>query len=410
MNCPRPRAADGESNRSARAARSPDATSCTSRLGAAVQINAFNFPVWGMLEKSRPRSSPGCLGGQPGQPDGVPDRARRTAHRRLRPASRRSMSLLARARATCLSSWPRRTLWVHRLRGNRAGAAHPSGHRRPLGHLQRRGRLPELSILAPDVSADDPEFDLYVDQIVTEMTVKAGQKCTAIRRAFVPTLLARSPRCLRLAWPPWSVGHLRRLATTMGALASLAQRRRCAPPSRTSVPPPHRVRRPGQGRGHGDADSEQGAFLSPSCCARRPRSRPPPSRGIRARRHGPSPTKRSTRRSAWPRRARAAWPDRSSPATQTWLTGSASDWPPGTAACSYSTAATPRNPQVTVSRCHRCCTAAPDGPAAAPSSAVCARYIITCSAPRCRATRTCSPASDNAQLLIESSAKPKPGK
>ncbi len=48
------------------------------------------------------------------------------------------------------------------------------------------------SILGPDAAAATPEFDLYVRQLVTEMTVKAGQKCTAIRRAFVPA--ARSTR------------------------------------------------------------------------------------------------------------------------------------------------------------------------------------------------------------------------
>src|SRR5205823_9403135 len=42
------------------------------------------------------------------------------------------------------------------------------------------------SILGPDAAPGTPEFDLYVKQLVTEMTVKAGQKCTAIRRAFVP--------------------------------------------------------------------------------------------------------------------------------------------------------------------------------------------------------------------------------
>src|SRR5204862_6173187 len=42
------------------------------------------------------------------------------------------------------------------------------------------------SILGPEAGPGTPEFDLYVGQLVTEMTVKAGQKCTAIRRAFVP--------------------------------------------------------------------------------------------------------------------------------------------------------------------------------------------------------------------------------
>src|SRR5205807_3307346 len=42
------------------------------------------------------------------------------------------------------------------------------------------------SILGPDAVPGTAEFDLYVKQLVAEMTVKAGQKCTAIRRALVP--------------------------------------------------------------------------------------------------------------------------------------------------------------------------------------------------------------------------------
>ena len=46
------------------------------------------------------------------------------------------------------------------------------------------------SVLGPDAAPGTPEFGLYVDQLVTEMTVKAGQKCTAIRRALVPSAQA----------------------------------------------------------------------------------------------------------------------------------------------------------------------------------------------------------------------------
>ncbi|MFD0366071.1 aldehyde dehydrogenase family protein [Nocardia sp. GCM10030253] len=42
------------------------------------------------------------------------------------------------------------------------------------------------SVLGPDAIAGTREFDLYIAQLVTEMIVKAGQKCTAIRRALVP--------------------------------------------------------------------------------------------------------------------------------------------------------------------------------------------------------------------------------
>ena len=42
------------------------------------------------------------------------------------------------------------------------------------------------AILADDVTPDHPEFAIFVKEVAREMTVKAGQKCTAIRRAIVP--------------------------------------------------------------------------------------------------------------------------------------------------------------------------------------------------------------------------------
>jgi oxepin-CoA hydrolase/3-oxo-5,6-dehydrosuberyl-CoA semialdehyde dehydrogenase len=63
------------------------------------------------------------------------------------------------------------------------------------------------AILAPDVTPDDEEFDLFVKEVAREMTVKAGQKCTAIRRAIVPRRhldAVAQAGCAR-GWPrPWS--------------------------------------------------------------------------------------------------------------------------------------------------------------------------------------------------------------
>jgi oxepin-CoA hydrolase/3-oxo-5,6-dehydrosuberyl-CoA semialdehyde dehydrogenase len=81
------------------------------------------------------------------------------------------------------------------------------------------------SVLGPDVAVEDPEFDLFVKGVVTEMTVKAGQKCTAIRRALVPTAMtdpvieAISARLARVR-----VGNPAEEGVRMGPLASLAQR------------------------------------------------------------------------------------------------------------------------------------------------------------------------------------------
>jgi len=82
-----------------------------------------------------------------------------------------------------------------------------------------------LSILGPDATPGSAEFDLFVRGLVTEMTVKAGQKCTAIRRAFVPAgqmdtvIQAVSGQLARFVIGSPSADGVR-----MGALASLDQR------------------------------------------------------------------------------------------------------------------------------------------------------------------------------------------
>jgi oxepin-CoA hydrolase/3-oxo-5,6-dehydrosuberyl-CoA semialdehyde dehydrogenase len=80
------------------------------------------------------------------------------------------------------------------------------------------------AILAPDVTPDDEEFDLFVKEVVREMTVKAGQKCTAIRRAIVPRqhLDAVASR-LRDRLAKVVVGDPSVEGVRMGALASARQ-------------------------------------------------------------------------------------------------------------------------------------------------------------------------------------------
>ena len=77
------------------------------------------------------------------------------------------------------------------------------------------------AILGPDVTPDDDEFDLFVKEVAREMTVKAGQKCTAIRRAIVPRrhLDAVAAR-LRDRLAKVSVGDPAVEGVRMGALAS----------------------------------------------------------------------------------------------------------------------------------------------------------------------------------------------
>jgi oxepin-CoA hydrolase/3-oxo-5,6-dehydrosuberyl-CoA semialdehyde dehydrogenase len=81
------------------------------------------------------------------------------------------------------------------------------------------------SVLGPDAAPGTPEFDLFVQEIYREMTAKAGQKCTAIRRAIAPRQhidAVQEALSARLAQAV--IGDPRQEGVTMGALASLSQR------------------------------------------------------------------------------------------------------------------------------------------------------------------------------------------
>ncbi|MEC8553144.1 MAG: aldehyde dehydrogenase family protein, partial [Pseudomonadota bacterium] len=80
------------------------------------------------------------------------------------------------------------------------------------------------TILGSDVAVGDPEFDLFVKEVVTEITAKAGQKCTAVRRILVPEPL-RGPiaEALSARLADVTLGDPRLKEVGMGALAGAGQ-------------------------------------------------------------------------------------------------------------------------------------------------------------------------------------------
>jgi oxepin-CoA hydrolase/3-oxo-5,6-dehydrosuberyl-CoA semialdehyde dehydrogenase len=102
--------------------------------------------------------------------------------------------------------------------------SHPAIGRNAVRFIAERDSL-NAAILGPDAGPDTPEFALFVREVVREMTVKAGQKCTAIRRAFVPrNLHAAALAALSEKLGEVQVGSPAREGTRMGALVSLQQR------------------------------------------------------------------------------------------------------------------------------------------------------------------------------------------
>jgi oxepin-CoA hydrolase/3-oxo-5,6-dehydrosuberyl-CoA semialdehyde dehydrogenase len=238
----------------------------TSRLGAAVQINAFNFPVWGMLEKF----APAFLAGMPSvvKPAGQTAYLTELVVRRITESGllpEGTLSLLCAGPAGLLDA-----LTAQDTLGFTGSAAtalalrtHPIVAGRSVAFNAEADSL-NCSILGPEATADDPEFTLFIDQLVTEMTVKAGQKCTAIRRAFVPAALAEAvTEALTERLGRVVVGHPGQDGTDMGPLVSLAQREevrtavaRLSADAKPAFGDPRQVDVEG-------ADPERGAFLSP---------------------------------------------------------------------------------------------------------------------------------------------------
>ena len=238
----------------------------TSRQGVAVQINAFNFPVWGPLEKL----APAFLAGVPSLIKPASQTAYLTARlvelmtgSGLLPPG--SVQLICGGAGDLLDHLTEQDLVS--FTGSAATArqlrAHPAVVARSVRFNAEADSL-NCSILGPDASPGSPEFDLYVTELVTEMTVKAGQKCTAIRRAFVPAGLADAVAeavAERLA--SVVVGSPAEPGVRMGALASLEQReevRRSVKgllgAARLVFGDPEHVEVAG-------ADAERGAFISP---------------------------------------------------------------------------------------------------------------------------------------------------
>ncbi|NKS60069.1 phenylacetic acid degradation bifunctional protein PaaZ [Rhodococcus hoagii] len=238
----------------------------TARRGVAVQINAFNFPVWGFLEKL----APAFIAGVPSIVKPASQTAyltelvfRRIIESGLLPEG--SVQLLCGSAHGILDHLSGQDSVAFTGSADTAAVlrAHPNVVSEGIRFNAEADSL-NASILGTDVSADSEEFGLFVEQLVTEMTVKAGQKCTAIRRAFVPEQLvdqvvaATSARLRDVV-----VGAPGAEGVTMGALASIEQRDEVLKSLRALTESARIV--------HGDpdevevvgGDSAAGAFMSP---------------------------------------------------------------------------------------------------------------------------------------------------
>jgi len=199
----------------------------TSLQGVAVHINAFNFPVWGMLEKLAPT----FLAGMPAivKPASATSYLTEAAVRVMLEANvlpKGALQLIVGSTGDLFEHLT--TQDVVSFTGSAATAnklkAHPVIVRESVRFVAEQDSL-NASVLGPDAKADSSEFDLFIKEVAKEMTVKAGQKCTAIRRAMVPaSLLDAAQEALKARLEKAAPGDPRDEATRMGALVSTSQR------------------------------------------------------------------------------------------------------------------------------------------------------------------------------------------
>jgi 3,4-dehydroadipyl-CoA semialdehyde dehydrogenase len=217
---------DGEGIQLGRSARFHGQHICVPRRGVAVHINAFNFPAWGFAEKA----AVALLAGMPVLSKPATSSAM-VAHRVMELIAERKLLpegalsfLVGSARDLVSHLGPQDVL---AFTGSGETGAKLRGSQGVIHHSTRiniEADSLNAAVLGPDVEPRSDMYELFLKDVVRDMTQKAGQKCTAIRRALVPQEWAASVReDLVELLGPIRVGDPKNEDVRMGPLASGAQ-------------------------------------------------------------------------------------------------------------------------------------------------------------------------------------------
>lgn len=198
----------------------------TPKKGVAIHINAFNFPVWGMLEKC----AVNWMAGVPAVVLPAPSSSYLAeAVAKVMIASgilpEGALQLINGTVKTILDTVTSQDVvtFTGSAATGRILKAHPRIISESVPFTMEADSL-NASVLGEDALPGTPEFDLFVKEVRKEMIVKAGQKCTAIRRIIVPeNLLQEVETALVKALEQVTIGDPRNKAVRMGALINHKQ-------------------------------------------------------------------------------------------------------------------------------------------------------------------------------------------
>ncbi|RSK43338.1 phenylacetic acid degradation bifunctional protein PaaZ [Hymenobacter perfusus] len=197
--------------------------------GVAVHINAYNFPIWGMLEKIAVNLLAGMPAiVKPAVPSAYLTEAvvREIIRSGILPEG--ALQLVIGSGHGLLEHVTYQD--VVTFTGSAETGRKLKGHPRILAEsvpFNMEADSLNAAVLGPDAVPGTVEFDLFIKEVRKEMTAKAGQKCTAIRRIIVPENLVEDVQiALGKALAQTTVGHPQAEGVRMGALAGLDQVKR----------------------------------------------------------------------------------------------------------------------------------------------------------------------------------------
>ncbi|UWS03215.1 phenylacetic acid degradation bifunctional protein PaaZ [Phaeobacter inhibens] len=239
---------------------------CTPLQGVAVHINAFNFPVWGMLEKLAPT----LLAGVPAivKPATATCYVTELAVRLMLESGilpEGALQLVSGGLGDMLDHLTMQD--VVSFTGSAQTAlklrANPVILENSIRFVAEQDSL-NASILGPDAVPGTPEFDLFVKEVSREMTTKAGQKCTAIRRIIAPDAQVEAViEALSARLAKTQIGDPRLETTRMGALISNSQKHDVLEKAAIIGQEAERVFGDPENFSVDGADAEKGAFVPP---------------------------------------------------------------------------------------------------------------------------------------------------
>lgn len=236
------------------------------KRGVAIHINAYNFPVWGMLEKCAVNWMAGVPAVvKPATATSYLTEAvvREIINSGILPEG--SLQLICGSARSILDHVESQD--VVTFTGSASTGRMLKAHERIINEsvpFNMEADSLNSSVLGEDASPGTPEFDLFIKEVRKEMTVKCGQKCTAIRRIIVPEKYLEDVQIqLGKALAKVSIGDPKNEKVRMGALASKDQVAEVRDRINELTKNASIVYGDPQQVDVIDADAEKGAFMSP---------------------------------------------------------------------------------------------------------------------------------------------------